>query len=142
MFDLSSIRHRDSAEVAIHNPQTGAPTGVVVVLASADSPVARAAERELRERSLTRLQLGNRSAAATAREIESDAVDMLVRRTLGWSGFVEGGKPVPFSADAALRLYTEHPWLRRQVDDALGDRSRFFEASASSSSATPDTSST
>ncbi|WP_141328307.1 hypothetical protein [Myxococcus sp. AB025B] len=142
MFDLSSIRHRDSAEVSIHHPVTGTPTGIIVILASPDSPVARAAERELRERSLTRLQLGNRSAANTAREIESDAVDMLVRRTLGWQGLVENGKPVPFSADAALHLYTEHPWLRRQVDDAQADRSRFFEASPSSSSATPDTSST
>ncbi|MBZ4402548.1 hypothetical protein, partial [Myxococcus sp. AS-1-15] len=141
-FDLSSIRHRDSAEVSIHHPLTGAPTGVVVILASADSAVGRTAERELRERSLTRLQLGNRSAAAGAREIESDAVELLVRRTLGWRGLVEDGKPVSFSPDAAQRLYTEHPWLRRQVDDAQADRARFFEASPSSSSATPDTSST
>ncbi|WP_163869584.1 hypothetical protein [Myxococcus eversor] len=133
-FDLSSIQHRDTSVVEIRHPVTAKPVGVQVEVASADSSLVREAERELREQSLARYQL-NRGAALTAKEMESDALELLVRRTVSWSGVLEGGKPLAYTPDNARRLYTSLPWLRRQVDEACADRARFFVDSVSSSSA-------
>ena len=141
MLDLSTVIHHDTSEVVVLHPLTGASTDIVIVVASPDGAVTREAERALRERALTRLSLGQRSAAAGAKEIEQDALDMLVARTVGWRGLVDKGHTIDYSPDAARRLYTEYPWLRRQVETALDERARFFGSSASNSSGTPATTS-
>jgi|GEM_PF-843036 len=133
-FDLASIQHRDTSVVEVRHPVTAKPLGVQVEVASADSSRGREAERELRDQAMARYQL-NRGAALTAKEVESEALELLVRRTVSWSGVLEGGKPLPHTPDNARRLYIALPWLRRQVDEACADRARFFEDSVSSSSA-------
>lgn len=139
-FDLASLQHRDTASVEIRHPLTAKPLGIRVEVASADSSRGREAERELREQAMARYQL-NRGAALTAKEVESEALELLVRRTVSWSGVLEGGTVVECTPDNVRRLYAAYPWLRRQVDEACADRARFFEDSASSSSASLATSS-
>ncbi|NTX58151.1 hypothetical protein [Myxococcus sp. CA039A] len=141
MFDLSTVTHRDTSEVSIHHPLTGVATGIVILVASPDGAVTRDAERALRERTITRLNLGHRSPATGAKEIEDDALDLLAARTVGWRGVSEKGRSVDYSPDSARRLYVSYPWLRRQVEAAFGERTRFFESSPTNSSATPDTTS-
>lgn len=139
-FDLASLRHRDTATVDILHPRTGAFTGMRVEVAGVDSAAYRAAEREQRNRRLQLLQLGNRSAL-TAEEAEADALELLARCTVSWSGVREGSVEAPCTPDNVRRLYLAYPWLRRQVDEAMADRARFFEESPTSSSASPATNS-
>ncbi|NTX09025.1 hypothetical protein [Myxococcus sp. CA040A] len=140
-FDLSSLQHRDTATVDIRHPLSAKPLGIRVEVASADSSFVREVERELRDQAMARYQL-NRGAALTAKEAEAEALELLVRRTVSWSGVLEHSTVMDCTPDNVRRLYTAYPWLRRQVDEACADRARFFEDSASSSSASPATNST
>ena len=140
-FDLSSLPQRDTVTLDILHPLTGEATGTRVEVASTDSTTYRVAEREQRNRRLQQLQLGNRRVALTAEESEADSLEMLVRCTVSWSGVREGGVALPFTPENVRRVYTAYPWLRRQVDEAMADRARFFESSPTSSSASHGTTS-
>lgn len=139
-FNLDSLLHRDTATVDILHPLTGAPTGMQVEMAGVDSAAHRAVSRELRNRRLQQLQLGNRGAL-TAEETEADQMELLARCTVSWRGVRESGVEVACTPDNVRRVYRAYPWLRHQVDEAMADRARFFEASPTSSSASPATNS-
>lgn len=55
-----------------------------------------------------------------------DAARILSQVTLGWSGIVVEGQPVPFSEAAAFDLYVKFPWIREQVDTFIVDRANFL----------------
>lgn len=67
-----------------------------------------------------------RKKTPTLAEQERQTVDMLARVTTGWDGIIWEGKALPFTADACRMLYTERPWIRRQVDEFIADTSNFF----------------
>jgi hypothetical protein len=73
-------------------------------------------------------------------EIESDGLELLAACTKSWSGVVIEGKQVAFSHEAAADLYTRFPWIKEQVDTAIGDRANFIKGSSKPSPGTPNTS--
>lgn len=141
-FDLSSLIRHDTLTVDILHPITGEPTGMRVEVASADSPRYREATRAILEKAAASLPRGGqRARKAALRDMESDALDLLVACTISWTGVVERGVEVPLTVENARRLFTTHPWLRRQMDEVMQDRASFFEEKPSTSSASPVTNS-
>ncbi|NRD64761.1 hypothetical protein HRD49_23685 [Corallococcus exiguus] len=141
-FDLSSLIRHDTLTVDILHPVTGQPTGMQVEVASADSPRYRDATRAIIEKATASAPRASRRARQEApRDMEADALELLVACAVSWSGVMEGGAQVPLTPDSARRLFTAHPWLRRQVDEAVQDRASFFEERASDSSTSPATNS-
>jgi hypothetical protein len=141
-FDLSSLIRHDTLTVDILHPISGEPTGMRLEVAGMDSPRYRDATRTLIEKSTASAPRAARQAKKAApRDMEADALELLVACTVSWTGVVESGAAVPLTPDNARRLFTAHPWLRRQVDEAVGDRASFFEEKPSACSTSPATNS-
>jgi hypothetical protein len=59
---------------------------------------------------------------------EKDEIDLLVNSTLSWDVmFGDNGSSKP-SADNYRKAYSSTRWLRRQVDEFIGNASNFFKA--------------
>lgn len=56
---------------------------------------------------------------------------VLARVTLGWSGLSSTGSPLGFSTDNATDVYIRLAFVRKQVEAAVGDRTRFFDKPSS-----------
>ena len=52
-------------------------------------------------------------------------VDELVSITLNWENIEVDGEPFPFNHENAVRLYTDHPWIREQAIEFFTDRANF-----------------
>ena len=115
--------------------------GATVTVRGPDSELVRAALR----RQITAMQ--TREAAAkkrgldvppmTLEEIELQAIDLAVSYTITWDGFEDNGVAMP-PTEANLRtIYSENPWLRRQVIDEAQDLGNFVRPPSSSSLSTP-----
>lgn len=129
VFDFCTVEDVPSAPVRIKNPQTGAPTAMVVTLAGPEHPVRKqrlfARQRRLR----SGLAKTGRLPMVDPEDDDADEIDDLVAFTLGWQGAA-----VPYSADAARALYSDprRQWLRAQVKAALDEREAFTGSSARS----------
>jgi len=61
----------------------------------------------------------------TAEEIEASALDLLVKCVDGWN--ITLGGEQPDCTEAKVReVFTDLPWVREQVDAALGDAQAFL----------------
>lgn len=137
--DLATIKTLQQAELELYHPASGDNLGIWLVLAGPEHPMRKRAQlaqaRKMRDSLLA--GLGDDDGAETQAENE-----LLVAATLGWHGAVTdgvpgpvtlAGAPLPFSAEAARRLY-ENPelhWLRRQVAVGLGRNALFIGGSPS-----------
>ena len=65
-------------------------------------------------------------------DLEEEALDKLAVATVEWAGFTRGGEPIPCEFHEIRKLYSEHRWLREQVDQFIGDRANFLTGSPSS----------
>ena len=70
-------------------------------------------------------------------ELDQSLTDMAVVYTIGWDGMEEGGQSLPFSGDAARKLYSLHTWLREQVITEGQDLGKFIKPSSMSLLSTP-----
>lgn len=78
-----------------------------------------------------------RAKVATLKEIESNSIQILAGCTTGWENVCEGKDqetkaplPLPFSLENAVSLYTKYPWIKEQVDEAIGNRANFMPSSS------------
>lgn len=75
-----------------------------------------------------RLQKAQRTGGKlnlSAEEIESSALDLLVKCVDGWNITLGGEKPA--CTEAKVReVFVDLPWVREQVDAALGDAQAFL----------------
>ena len=123
-MDISAINDsiKESFEVEIVNPKTG-EGGWFVELAGPTHADSQAKIREVIDAARKRL-------VNTSIQDEKDSSEILCARILGWRGLESGGKEVPFTSDAALKIVSDPKcfWVRSQLLRALGDPSRPFAA--------------
>lgn len=100
---------------------------VTIELRSDDDEVVKAQERLATNRRLKDIQ----RMRMTAEELESEALDKLAAATVRWNSFEdEDGSAIECNRANARTLYSQHPWLRDQVDRFIVDRTNFFLKSA------------
>lgn len=131
-MDLKSLQQADEADVEIVHPVTGKKLGIAITVYGIDSPIARAAQNKLTNKRLARGARGLRGKV-TAEEIDAETLEYLASLTKRWKGVEDGGHVVAFSMEAAVDIYQRFPWLRKQIDEAVGDRELFFPTSAPAS---------
>lgn len=69
--------------------------------------------------------------ATDASEALADAIAVFVAMTVGWADFEdETGKPIEFTKEAALDLYTQYPVVRDQADAFMAKRANFIKPSS------------
>ena len=135
-LDLNALDFESSAAAGarldLHHPTTNAPTGAWLQLLGVDSDAYRAALRAT-QRARLKQASRNKRIVLTPEELEAEALNLLVIATTGWGGFVQGGQPLDFSAEAARALYARHNWIREQAEEFVNDRANFLPKSATSS---------
>jgi hypothetical protein len=74
---------------------------------------------------------------------EADEVELLATITIGWRGpdAVLEGKPLVFSLEACKMLYRRFRWIRKQVDEFVGERANFLPVNSDASPSSPEASS-
>jgi hypothetical protein len=130
-YKRKTIKDLDSAEVEVKDPTTQAPLGLIITLAGPENGKRQAIEYAVQRKMRATLQKTGKIELADPADEELDTIEKLAACTLGWKGLQdESGLDVPFSADAAQKLYTEEPWMRHQLIAALNERERFIKSSA------------
>jgi len=132
-FDISSLdvvkAANDGANVELVHPVSGEGLGIRVRVIGKDSDEFRRLIAAQSRRRVQRMAKQGRGVKAPDQEeIEHENVDLLAASTLGWEGMVYEGKELPFTRENAVMVYSKYPWVREQVDVAIGDRSLFIKA--------------
>jgi hypothetical protein len=136
-LDLCDLDVRKGAEAGFElqlaHPQSGTPLPIFITVLGADSDLYQTALRTQQRRRMERLARGKRTPI-TPEEIEEDALALLAGITTAWRtapGVTLDGQAFPaFSQNAAKQIYQRFPWIREQVDQAMGDRANFLPRSA------------
>jgi hypothetical protein len=115
-MDLSSIKPT-TIDVDIKHPASGEKTGLVFKCISPQDPAAAVARRQLSDKA--------RKKGVVS---EADSVDFMAALVVGWTWGGDAtwnGQKLDFTP-ANVKTVLDHPWVRSQVDEALGDTAAFF----------------
>lgn len=135
-FDIASLdtvaASNDGAELELRHPVTNAPLGVFISIVGKDSDSFREYQRRkfneyLRAEHAARIRGKNAPPQKSAEEYEDDMLTLLVTCTRSWKGVVFKGVDLEFNAENVRMLYKNSPWIRDQVNDAVGDLGNFLK---------------
>ncbi|MCK5605398.1 hypothetical protein KAR91_26135 [Candidatus Pacearchaeota archaeon] len=117
-------------DVQIYDPGTNEDIDIVISVLGKDSDAFNKISRSQNKRRMAKMQKGGFRNVATPpiEEVESDGIELLAACTTGWTGVVRDGKVIEFSKDNAVMIYKGYPWIKEQVDIAIGDRANFIKA--------------
>lgn len=128
MVDLSNFAdltkaQDDGIDVDILHPGTGEPLDMTIRVAGPDSARQRNARTRISNERLR--TAGNKKL--TIVDYEAMSLKVAVASIITWSGIIENGQTIEFSADAATDLLTRYPFILEQVNTAIGDRAGFIK---------------
>lgn len=131
-IDLSSIDtvkgSNDGFNVQIYHPGTNEDLGITIRVLGKDSDKFITVSRGQNKKRMAKMTKGGfRTTAIPVEEIEQDSLMLLAACTVGWVGVVVDGKALDFNEDNAVMVYERFPWIREQVDAAMGDRANFIK---------------
>lgn len=135
VYDLSHIdtvvASNKGAEFELVHPITQAKMGMFISVVGKDSDIFRefqrtAFNRYMREEAMAKKR-GKDAKVRSAEELEDDSLTLLVSCTTGWRNIVVDGKEVPYSDEEVGKLYKKYPWVRDQVNEAIGDLELFMK---------------
>lgn len=149
LADLDTSKASDKgAEIELNHPSTEAPLGIFITVLGKDSEVFREHGKNRYNEDVRREAAASRRGKSvppyTAEELEEKAIETLVLCSLGWRTEVKGegkspvsepclfykGEKLAFNVPNCKRVYAENLWIRRQVDDAIGDLENFMKGLA------------
>ena len=117
-------------DVQIYHPGTNEDLEISISVLGKDSNAFQKVSRAQNKKRMTKMQKGGFRNVATVpiEEIEQDGIDLLAACTTGWTGIMIDGKEIAFSKDNAVMIYERFPWVKEQVDTAIGDRANFINS--------------
>lgn len=128
-MDIASIKPVSERLIDILHPQSGDKLGITVSLMSYDDPRMKGIRRKITNR---RLHLDARGKHYKAEEIEENNHDLCFTAMIGWDWGEDAtfnGKKPEFNKSNVISVFTELPWFREQIDEAIADEKAFFTAS-------------
>ncbi|MDI6742661.1 MAG: hypothetical protein QMD11_07965 [Smithella sp.] len=66
-------------------------------------------------------------AGISTEEVAQGGIELLAGCTKSWSGVVLDGISIDCTYDNAIMIYKRFPWIKEQVDTAIGDRANFIK---------------
>jgi len=141
--DIDTVKgSNEGFDVELYHPGTNADIGIIITVLGKDSDEFQKITRQQNKKRMDRMSKnGFRSgkvAPPSQDEIDSDNLDMLAGCTTGWKVIDDDGvelgtmlldgDEVPFSTENAKKIYKRFPWIKEQVDTAIGDRANFIKA--------------
>jgi hypothetical protein len=129
MTDLSEFSglaqaQDDGVDVKILHPKTGEELGITVKVAGPDSDRQRKARNAINNE---RIRM-SRNKRLTVSELEADALKITAASIISWDGVIENGSAVVLNNENANAILTKYPFIREQLDSAVGDRAGFIRS--------------
>lgn len=124
-MDLNTVTPNTN-RLEIRHPATSEPTGLVVIIKPDSHPDVKAFKRRAYNDNY------RKGKSPTAEKIEANGLDLLAAAIEGWEWNGEAtwnGEKPSFTPQVARAVMKEKDWIRKQIDEALGDESAFFEDS-------------
>ena len=140
MIDLASMDtvkgSNEGFDVKIYHPGTLVDLGIVINVLGKDSDEFQKVSRSQSKKRMAKMTKGGfraQSMTPPPEEIEADGLDLLAKCTKSWkqgdkNAITLDGKELEFSYGAAVVIYTRFPWMKEQIDIAVGDRANFIKA--------------
>ena len=131
-MDLMNIgTTKDTTDVVLYNPVNSEillnddGSEMTITVHGPYSAKYKSISHNQQNRRLMKAQRTGGKLNLTAEEIESSATDLLVKCVDGWNITLSGEKPE--CTEAKVReLFETLPWVREQVDAAIGDAQAFL----------------
>lgn len=124
---------KDIATVEIMDPRTGEPllnecdgTPITIDVYGPYSAHRKSVNRAIQNRRMT-LMKRSKKMEIKAEDIESAALEELVKCTAGWNLSVDSTGLLEFSEANVEDVYNTYPWLREQVEEVAQDARNFLE---------------
>lgn len=137
-MDLASIDTVKGAnagfDVKIYHPGTNEDIGVNIRVLGKDSDEFQRISRAQKKRRMDKLIKGGfRGANIPLESIEQDAIDLLASLTKGWkqedkATITLDGEELACTKENAVAVYERFPWIKEQIDAAIGDRANFIKS--------------
>ena len=134
VIDLSSIDTVAGAnagfDVQIYHPGTNEDLGIIIRVLGKDSDEFQKISRAQSKKRMAKMSKGGnfRNTNLPLEEIERDSLDLLAACTKSWAGVKLEGKDLECNAANAVMIYERFPWIKEQVDTAIGDRANFIKS--------------
>jgi len=132
--DLSTIDtvkgSNEGFDVQIYHPGTNVDLDITIHVLGKDSDEFQKISRAQSKKRMAKMTKGGgfrTTPSIPIEEIERDGIDLLAACTKSWSGIVVEGKPVDCTYDNVIMIYERFPWIKEQVDTAIGDRANFIK---------------
>lgn len=122
-FDSLRAAQEDGIDVKILHPASGEELGITIRVAGPDSERLRKARAAVLTERMSR-----RAGKVTPQDMERDALAQLSAAVISWSGVVVDGREIECSRQNVAELFTRFPFIREQVDIAVGDRAGFMKS--------------
>ena len=116
--------------VRIYHPGTNEDLDITINVLGKDSDEFQKVSRSQSKKRMAKLSKGGFRATTNVpvEEIEADGIQLLAACTKSWSGIIIDGKAVECSTDNAVMVYERFPWIKEQIDTAIGDRANFIKS--------------
>ena len=121
-------------EVSIYNPATNEDLGLFITVLGKDFDEFQKVSRAQQKRRMDKLTKGGfRGANIPLESIEQDAIDLLASLTKGWkqedkAPITLDGEELACTKENAVAVYERFPWIKEQIDAAIGDRANFIKS--------------
>ena len=118
-------------DIKIYHPGTMVDLGITINVLGKDSDEFQKISRAQSKKRMAKMNRGGfrvQNMIPPPEEIEADGLELLAKCTKFWSGVVIDNKEIEFSYDNALMVYERFPWVKEQVDTAIGDRANFIKS--------------
>jgi hypothetical protein len=135
VIDLAAIDtvkgSNEGFDVKIYHPGTMVDLGIIINVLGKDSDEFQRISRAQSKKRMAKMTKGGfrvQNMTPPPEEIEADGIELLAKCTRSWSGVVIDNAEIEFSYDNALMIYERFPWIKEQVDAAVGDRANFIKS--------------
>ena len=118
-------REDEGTVVQVKDENGDTQEGVTITVAGTYSSRYRRATDAQRER-----MLKSRRASLTGEQLNRQQLELVAACIISWEGFTAEGKPYPLTKENAVALLDNAPWIREEVESAMGDHSAYFLASS------------
>ena len=121
-------------EVSIYNPATNEDLGLFITVLGKDSDEFQKVSRAQQKKRMEKMSKGGfRNANVPIEVMESDGLQLLAAVTKSWrqgdkQTVTLDGQELTCTKENAVALYERFPWIKEQVDTAVGDRANFIKA--------------
>lgn len=134
--DLSTLdtvkKSNAGFEVPIYNPGTNEDIGFFITVLGKDSDEFQKVSRAQQKKRMDKMSKGGfRNANVPIESIEADGVQLLAAVTKSWRHgdkptFTLDGQELACTKENAVIVFERFPWIKEQVDAAVGDRANFI----------------